>query len=149
MNNKLQFPIAVALLVIGVAGGFLWGGQKAERTLTELSLLNSPQGIPLSLVELLSSNPAVLDFKADVEIAGTILELKDDKLIVAVQNGEPIEIVTDNLTAFLNTADNIPPLAIPIFSPQDVKTGEQVIVLATVDEGVLKARIIRPYIQAQ
>lgn len=149
MNNKLQFPIAVALLVVGLAGGFLWGNQEAEKALTELSLLNSPQGIPLSLVELLSSNPAVLDFKADVEIAGTILELKEDRLIVAVKNGEPIEIITDNLTAFLDIADNIPPSAIPIFSSQDVKAGDQVIVSATVDEGTLKARIIRPYIQAQ
>ena len=149
MDNKLQFPIVAALLVVGLAGGFLWGNQKAEKTFTELSLLNSPQGIPLSLVELLSSNPAVLDFKADVEIAGTILELKDNKIIVAVKNGEPIEIVTDNLTAFLNTADNTLPPVIPIFSSQDVKAGDQVIILATVDEEALKARIIRPYIQTQ
>lgn len=154
MNNisksrAILFVFAVAFLIIGFLGGFIWGNKKAEQTFTQFSLLNSPQGIPLSLVALLSSNPAVLDFRADVEIAGTIQELKDNKLVVAVKNGEPIEIMTDNLTAFLNTTDNTPPSTIPIFSSKDVKVGEQVIVSATVDEGALKARLVRPYIQTQ
>ena len=145
MNNKFQFPIAVALLLIGLLSGFIWGNRKDSSNLPEIALLQAPQGIPIPLLELLSSNPAVLNFRVDVEIGGTITELNDNSITIAAKDGEPIKITTNNLTVFYDTTNSIPPVPVPIFSPQDVKIGDQVIVSATVDEGALKAVLIRPY----